>query len=87
VNDQLIGRERERALLQACVTEALAGSGSLVLLAGEAGVGKTTLARRVLAGSGLEVLEGFGVQGGAPPRSVPSWRCCGRACARRGPAG
>jgi predicted ATPase len=49
VNDQLIGRERERALLQACVTEAVAGSGSLVLLAGEAGVGKTTLARRVLA--------------------------------------
>jgi len=86
VDDQLIGRERERALLQACVTEALAGSGSLVLLAGEAGVGKTSLARRVLAGSGLEVLEGFEVQG-APPRSVPSWRCCGRACARRGPAG
>ena len=65
MNDQLIGRERERALLQACVAEALAGRGSLVLLAGEAGVGKTTLARRVLAGSGLEVLEGFGVQGGA----------------------
>jgi MoxR-like ATPase len=86
VDDQLIGRERERALLQACVTEALAGSGSLVLLAGEAGVGKTTVARRVLAGSDLEVLEVFGVQG-APPRSVPSWRCCGRACARRGPAG
>jgi DNA-binding CsgD family transcriptional regulator len=65
VNDQLIGREREWALLRAHVTDALAGRGSLVLLAGEAGVGKTTLARRVLAGSGLEVLEGFGVQGGA----------------------
>ena len=65
MDDQLIGRERERALLRACVTGALAGSGSLVLLAGEAGVGKTTLARQVLAGSGLEVLEGFGVQGGA----------------------
>jgi predicted ATPase len=49
VDDRLIGRERERALLQAYVTEALAGSGSLVLLAGEAGVGKTTLARQVLA--------------------------------------
>jgi MoxR-like ATPase len=65
VDDQLIGRERERALLQAWVTDARAGRGSLVLLAGEAGVGKTTLARRVLAGSGLEVLEGFGAQGGA----------------------
>jgi DNA-binding CsgD family transcriptional regulator len=62
VNDQLIGRERERALLRAYLEDALAGRGSLVLLAGEAGVGKTTLARRVLAGSGLDVLEGFGVQ-------------------------
>ena len=65
MDDQLIGREREWGLLQACVTEALGGRGSLVLLAGEAGVGKTTLARRVLEGSDLEVLEGFGVQGGA----------------------
>jgi MoxR-like ATPase len=46
MDDQLIGRERERARLEAAVREALAGRGSLVLLAGEAGVGKTTLARR-----------------------------------------
>jgi hypothetical protein len=65
VDDQpIIGREREQAQLQAWAAEALAGRGSLVLLAGEAGVGKTTLARRALAGSGLEVLEGVGVQGG-----------------------
>lgn len=64
MDDQLIGREHEQAQVRAWVAEALAGRGSLVLLAGEAGVGKTTLARRVLAGSGLEVLEGFGVQGG-----------------------
>src|SRR5919198_4919986 len=61
----LIGRERERAQLQAWTSEALAGRGSLVLLAGEAGVGKTTLARAAPAGSGLDLLEGFGVQGGA----------------------
>ena len=60
--------------------------GSLVLLAGEAGVGKTTLARRVLAGSGLQVLEGFGAQGGAAA-FVRSWPCCGRPCARPGVAG
>ena len=47
------------------MAEALAGHGSLVLLAGEAGVGKTTLVRRVLAGSGLTVLEGFATPGGA----------------------
>ena len=65
VDDQLIDREREQARLQAWAAEALAGRGSLVLLAGEAGVGKTSLARRVLAGSGLQVLEGVGAQGGA----------------------
>ena len=64
MDDQLIGREREQAQLHAWVTAARAGRGSLVLLAGEAGVGKTTLARAALAGSGLQILEGFGVQGG-----------------------
>ena len=64
VDDQLIGREREQARLQAWAAEALAGRGSLVLLAGEAGVGKTSLARRALAGVGLQVLEGVGAQGG-----------------------
>jgi predicted ATPase len=64
VDDQLIGREREQAQLRAWAAEALAGRGSLALLAGEAGVGKTTLARRALAGSDLQVLEGVGVQGG-----------------------
>jgi DNA-binding NarL/FixJ family response regulator len=66
VDDQpIIGREREQAQLQAWAAEALAGRGSLVLVAGEAGVGKTTLARRALTGSGLHVVEGVGVQGGA----------------------
>jgi DNA-binding NarL/FixJ family response regulator len=64
VDDQLIDREREQAQLQAWAAQAFAGRGSLVLLAGEAGVGKTTLARRALAGSGIYVLEGVGVQGG-----------------------
>ncbi|HXQ57479.1 MAG TPA: AAA family ATPase, partial [Actinomycetes bacterium] len=65
MDDQLlIGREREQAQLRAWAADALGGRGSLVLLAGEAGVGKTTLVRRALAGSGLEVLEGVGVQGG-----------------------
>jgi DNA-binding NarL/FixJ family response regulator len=64
VNHELIGREREQAQLAAWAAEALGGHGSLVLVAGEAGVGKTALARRVLGGSGLTVLEGVGVQGG-----------------------
>ncbi|MGH3338589.1 MAG: ATP-binding protein, partial [Propionibacteriaceae bacterium] len=66
-DEEFIGRERECAQLALPVAEALAGHGSLVLLAGEAGVGKTTLARRVLAGSDLTVLEGFATAGGASP--------------------
>lgn len=40
----LIGRSRERSLLRAQLDEALAGHGGLVILSGEAGIGKTTLA-------------------------------------------
>src|SRR6266536_4597381 len=45
---QLIGREPEQTQLDAWAAEARASRGSLVLLAGEAGVGKTALARLVL---------------------------------------
>jgi hypothetical protein len=64
-DDEFIGRERERAQLAAPMAEALAGHGSLILVAGEAGVGKTTLARQALTGSRLAVLEGFATPGGA----------------------
>jgi DNA-binding NarL/FixJ family response regulator len=64
LNEQLVGREAEQARLRAPAAAALAGRGSLVLIAGEAGVGKTTLARQALAGSGLAVHEGFAAQGG-----------------------
>ena len=64
MEDALIGREPERSALEALVARARAGDGSIVLLAGEAGIGKTTLARAVLADCGLDVVEGFGVQDG-----------------------
>lgn len=38
-----VGREREQQLFQAALDQALAGAGRLVLVAGEAGIGKSTL--------------------------------------------
>jgi predicted ATPase len=40
----LVGRERERQFLRSQLDAALAGHGSLMLISGEAGVGKTALA-------------------------------------------
>jgi len=46
---RLIGREAERAQLLQILQEAKAGCGSLILLQGDAGVGKTRLAEEALA--------------------------------------
>ncbi|HEY1330525.1 MAG TPA: AAA family ATPase [Actinomycetota bacterium] len=67
MDDRLIDREREREELSGFLAEALSGRGALLLLAGEAGVGKTTLARAAMDEIGLEPLEGFGIQDGTAP--------------------
>ena len=80
MTDAFAGREPERAALEAAAARARAGEGSIVLLAGEAGVGKSMLARTALAGCDLELYEGFGVQDGASAygpmshgQTVPWW--------------
>jgi DNA-binding CsgD family transcriptional regulator len=58
---QLVGRERELRDLRRLLDAAIAGRGGLVLLGGEAGVGKTTIAEalcRVAADRGALVLVG-----------------------------
>ena len=54
---QLIGREPELARLAALADRAAHGTGSLVLIGGEAGAGKTALARTALESSPLERIE------------------------------
>ncbi|MGI8553090.1 MAG: ATP-binding protein, partial [Dehalococcoidia bacterium] len=67
----LVGREAELSVLRERLTAAQAGHGSLVLLAGEPGIGKTRLAEelaRQAAQQGVTVLWGRCWEGeGAPP--------------------
>jgi class 3 adenylate cyclase len=69
---EMVGRHRERQLCTRALLRAKEGSaGSTILIAGEAGIGKTTLARFVVDQArrdGLMVIEGYGSRlGEAPP--------------------
>src|SRR5215218_1484626 len=54
----LIERESERAWLESALSEAREGRGSLVLLTGEAGTGKTRFAEEVVAAADVQFLRG-----------------------------
>ena len=58
MSSPLIGREPERALLDKRLQGAVTGEGGLVLLAGEAGVGKTRLIDETEAAADAAVLRG-----------------------------
>src|SRR3954466_2438920 len=64
---RLVGRHEERQQLLDAVERARAGAGSVVLVAGEAGVGKTSLADALAASSGALVLKGAARHGGETP--------------------
>ena len=63
----LVSREAEYTWLSEAVERARAGAGSLLLLSGEAGVGKSRLAAEVAQKSGVLVLRGSATSGGAAP--------------------
>jgi len=63
----LVGREPERELLGEALEQAKLGRGSLLLLAGEAGVGKTSLAEDLAERSGAVPLWGRASHGAPAP--------------------
>ena len=63
----LVGRSDELSRLEEALQQARLGSGSLVLVAGDAGVGKTRLVDHVSRESGAPVLWGRARQGAATP--------------------
>jgi ATP/maltotriose-dependent transcriptional regulator MalT len=67
VNDDLLGREREQAELDQALAAVCAGTGGIILLAGEAGVGKTRLLETCVARSGLLALNGEASEPATPP--------------------
>jgi DNA-binding CsgD family transcriptional regulator len=67
VDEHFVDRGRERAELTAFLAEARSGRSSLLLLAGEAGVGKSMLVRSVMEELGQELVEGDGNPDGTAP--------------------
>jgi AAA ATPase-like protein len=64
---QLVGRARERAVLQEAMERASSGSGALLLVAGEAGVGKTALVDHLSTTWGALDLRGVCTQDATAP--------------------
>ena len=80
----LVGRAREQAALEECLAAALAGRGGLVLVGGEAGIGKTALAEVLLAEArvrGALVLTGHAYDLSDTPPYGP-WTECLAQCRR-----
>ena len=63
----MVGRERELEQLTAFFAAADEGEGALLLLAGEAGVGKTRLAEAAIAAGNLACLRGVAAERGSSP--------------------
>jgi tetratricopeptide (TPR) repeat protein len=81
---RLVGRDGELSALDGALSRALDGSHEVVLLAGEAGIGKTSLARETAGRArdrGATVVWGAGWDGGGAPAMWP-WSQVVRELAR-----
>jgi tetratricopeptide (TPR) repeat protein len=70
----LVGRRTDLEELRRVVDDAIAGEGSIVLVVGEPGIGKTRLLEETAAyavGAGAAVLRGSGWEGGGAPAYWP----------------
>lgn len=77
-----VGRRRELGILRSFLDNALAGSGTLALVAGEPGIGKTSLAARVAddcRSANIAVAGGRCGKVQARRRSGCGLRCWGRS--------
>ncbi len=63
----MVGRDRELEEIGDVIAGAAAGNGGLLLLAGEAGVGKTTLAEAAFRAAGVAALRGIASPRGSAP--------------------
>jgi hypothetical protein len=71
-NDQLVGRGHEHRTLTSAFKDAQFGRGRLILVGGEAGIGKTTLVEHFVAGvSGATVLTGTCYDATSAPPYAP----------------
>ena len=82
MNGRFIGREHELQRLQAALTAAIAGRGSLILVSGEAGIGKTRMCEELAVrarGRGASVIWGRCYEGEGAPAFWP-WVQIVRSC-------
>ncbi len=72
----MVGRGRERTLLQERLVDLAAGRGSTVFVEGEAGIGKSTLVRDLLDSSSHQILRRHVVHGSSLDQTTPyyPWR-------------